>query len=337
MPNWKKVAVSGSAASFSSLHVDTSVTASVFSGSQFIGNLSGTASFAISASYAPGSDTSISASYAFSASYALSSSYALSASCAISALTASYVETAQTASYVLQAISASYALSSSYAATASFAFAFPDQGYNYTQNPGSTTWNINHNLNTFTPLVNVYNLSYRQLIPAEVISIDANNTQITFSTAQAGFAIISKGSGISSESAISASFATSASFALQALSSSYAATASYAEVFNIGGSQMMYSNKASTTAGNNGIFATNTGSFAGAFYQYTLYSGSNARSENATAVWTPTTSSYTNYSTIDVGNTSGVIGSIVITGGQIQLNILTPTAGWSVRAVATFV
>lgn len=55
MPNWKKVAVSGSAASFSSLHVDTSVTASVFSGSQFIGNLSGTASyanFALTASYA---------------------------------------------------------------------------------------------------------------------------------------------------------------------------------------------------------------------------------------------------------------------------------------------
>jgi hypothetical protein len=52
MPNWKKVAVSGSAASFSSLTVDTSVTASIFSGSQFIGNLSGTASQAVSSSYA---------------------------------------------------------------------------------------------------------------------------------------------------------------------------------------------------------------------------------------------------------------------------------------------
>lgn len=41
MPNWKKVAVSGSAASFSSLYVDTSVTASIFSGSQFSGSFSG--------------------------------------------------------------------------------------------------------------------------------------------------------------------------------------------------------------------------------------------------------------------------------------------------------
>jgi hypothetical protein len=46
MPNWKKVAVSGSAASFSSLFVDTSITASIVSSSQFIGNLSGTASYA---------------------------------------------------------------------------------------------------------------------------------------------------------------------------------------------------------------------------------------------------------------------------------------------------
>ena len=54
MPNWKKVVVSGSAANLSSLHVDTSVTASIFSGS-FTGDLFGTASYstyALTASYA---------------------------------------------------------------------------------------------------------------------------------------------------------------------------------------------------------------------------------------------------------------------------------------------
>ena len=57
MPNWRKVTTSGSAANFSSLSVDTSITASIVSSSQFIGNLSGTASYAtqaLSASYAPG-------------------------------------------------------------------------------------------------------------------------------------------------------------------------------------------------------------------------------------------------------------------------------------------
>ena len=51
------------------------------------------------------------------------------------------------------------------------------------------------------------------MIPATIVSTDVNTVQITFSTAQAGFAIISKGSGISSQIAVSASFATTASYA----------------------------------------------------------------------------------------------------------------------------
>jgi len=264
MPNWKKVAVSGSAVSFSSLSVDTSITASVISGSQLTGSLFGTASqaisssYALSSSYAPGSGTSVSASYASTASYVnllyqdvfITGTLSVDGDIRITNVGRFYG-------------SASYAISSSYTVSSS-----------YTLNSTSASY------------------------------------------------------------ALSSSYAVSSS---KAISSSYAATASHAEVFTIGGSQMMYSNVPSTTAGNNSIFATNTGSFAGAFYQYTLYSGSNARSENATAVWTAVTSSYTNYSTIDVGDTSGVVGSVVIVGGQIQLNLLTPTAGWTVRAVATFV
>lgn len=125
-----------------------------------------------------------------------------------------------TASY---AVSSSYAATSSYfnglvdsasyAATASFAYSFPDQGFQFTQAVGSSTWTINHNLSTSTPLVDVYDSSYNQLIPASVSSISDNTTQITFSITQAGYAIISKGSGISSQIAVSASFATTASYA----------------------------------------------------------------------------------------------------------------------------
>jgi hypothetical protein len=150
MPNWKKLIVSGSAGNLSSLNVDTSVSASIISANQFTGSLYGTASQAVS---------------------------------------------------------------SSYATTASFAYAFPDQGFQFTQATGSSTWTVNHNLNTSTPLVDIYDYTYNQLIPASISSISANTTQITFSTAQAGYAIISKGSGISSEVAISASFAITASYA----------------------------------------------------------------------------------------------------------------------------
>lgn len=133
------------------------------------------------------------------ASQAISASYAL---------TASYVSGSADSS-----TSASYALSASYASTSSYAFAFPDQGFQYTQSIGSDTWNVVHNLNTSTPLVDVYDSSYNQLIPAGIFSVNANTTRISFSTAQAGYAIISKGSGISSQTAISASYATTASYA----------------------------------------------------------------------------------------------------------------------------
>ena len=79
------------------------------------GSITGTASFAISASQAQTAPYVVSSSFALSSSQAqtasyvlntISSSYALSAS---QAQTASYVVTAQTASYVLNAVSASYA------------------------------------------------------------------------------------------------------------------------------------------------------------------------------------------------------------------------------------
>ena len=171
-------------------------------------------------------------------------------------------------------------------------------------------------------------LSASLAIPIAALQVTAS----TLTSASASFA-----SNITNLQNVTGSYATTGS---NQFKSSQVITGSLTiatGVFTLGKSQMAYSDIPSTSAGNNSVFATNTGSFAGAFYQYTLYKGSNARSENATVVWTPTTSSYTNYSTIDVGDTSDVVGSVVIVGGQVQLNILTPTAGWTIRAVATFV
>jgi len=52
MPNWKKLIVSGSAGNLSSLSVDTSISASTISANQFTGSLYGTASRAVSSSFA---------------------------------------------------------------------------------------------------------------------------------------------------------------------------------------------------------------------------------------------------------------------------------------------
>ena len=248
MPNWKKVIVSGSAGNLSSLSVDTFVSASSISVKGTITADSGSFTYLTtvyetssiifsSGSNVLGDESSDLQtlwgrvnlpSGPLTVTGSINASGGFTGSLLGTAATASYIQNAQTASYVANAVSSSYALSSSlaqtasyvlqaisssYAATASFANSFPDQGFQFTQATGSSSWTVNHNLSTFTPLVDVYDFAYNQLIPAGVSSISSNTTQITFSTAQAGYAIISKGSGISSEIAVSASFATTASYA----------------------------------------------------------------------------------------------------------------------------
>lgn len=227
MPNWKKVIVSGSAGNLSSLSVDTFVSASSISVKGTITADSGSFTY-LTTVYETSSIIFSSGSNVLgdensdlqtlwgrvnlpsgplTVTGSINASGGFTGSLLGTAATASYIQNAQTASYVLQAIS------SSYAATASFAYSFPDQGFQFTQATGSSTWIVNHNLSTSTPLVDVYDYTYNQLIPASVSSTDTNTTQITFSTAQAGYAIISKGSGISSQVAVSASYAVTASYA----------------------------------------------------------------------------------------------------------------------------
>jgi hypothetical protein len=73
--------------------------------------------------------------------------------------------------------------------------------YLFTQTTGSTTWNISHNLNYNYPNVTVYDGSNNKvMLPADVISIDSNTTQVTFATPEYGYALVSVG-GISTSTA----------------------------------------------------------------------------------------------------------------------------------------
>lgn len=257
MPSWKKVIVSGSDASFNSLYV----LGGAISDGGFTGSLFGTASQAISASYAQTASVALSASYVPSLQQVVNNGNGIAnfggngtASIQSTNFTSNRtlylnddnyptirivdnlnasnnlqidIDTlslddvsynwsdivSSTSSY---AISASYALSASYAQTASYALAIPDQGFQYSTPTPLTTWTIIHNLDTLTPLVNVYDSSYYQIIPSQIIAIDANTVEIQFTVPRAGSAIVSKGSGISSMTAVSASFATTASYSISA-------------------------------------------------------------------------------------------------------------------------
>lgn len=132
--------------------------------------------------------------------------------------TASWAEYSTTASFVTSSnvfgpFGSNSVVSSSYALTASFALNVSDNGFIYTQGSPSDTWTINHSLQTTVPLVQVYDSSYSQIIPSSITAVNANVVELTFAYPLTGYAIISKGSGVSSVSAVSSSYALTASYA----------------------------------------------------------------------------------------------------------------------------
>jgi hypothetical protein len=80
------------------------------------------------------------------------------------------------------------------ALTASFALAGAGSAVIHTQLTASTTWSFVHNLSTRTPLLQVYDTNYEQIIPNEIVSIDASEIEVRFDYTQAGYAVASNGS-----------------------------------------------------------------------------------------------------------------------------------------------
>ena len=100
-----------------------------------------------------------------------------------------------TASYAPSALSASYALTASYALNGGSGGSGGSTAL-HTQLTASTTWSFGHNLNTRNPLVQVYDLSYNQIIPNEIVGVDAFNIEIRFDYTQAGYAVASNGGAL---------------------------------------------------------------------------------------------------------------------------------------------
>lgn len=86
----------------------------------------------------------------------------------------------------------SYALTASYALNAGL-------GYNttqFTQTTPTASWIIPHTLRTQSPMVQVYDSSYNQIIPNAVIGVDNGTVKIEFLTPTSGYAMISNGGGL---------------------------------------------------------------------------------------------------------------------------------------------
>ena len=158
---------------------------------QVTGNIVGT--LIGSASYA---NQALSSSFATTASYATYALFAANGGGGGSIDTGSLLVTGSVVGNVLTFTKGNSTTFSLTVATGSGGGGGGGAAVTHTQAAAANTWTFNHNLNTLTPLLQVYDLNYEQIIPNEVVSISAFTSEIRFDYTQAGYAVASTGGGL---------------------------------------------------------------------------------------------------------------------------------------------
>lgn len=97
-----------------------------------------------------------------------------------------------------------------------------------------------------------------------------------------------------------------------------------------------YATVASTIVGGNNLFTRATGSYTSAFGKYTAYKGVNSRAGEFVTSWNDGTITYYDNSTTDNGSTSDISFTSTVVAGNIQINAVAASSGWTVKMLATF-
>lgn len=138
--------------------------------------------------------------------------------------------------------------------------------------------------------------------------VDEDNLKIYFDTAVAGTAAVNVG-GI-------------------------AVTSSYAEDFTISSALLSYQENVDVdSAAIETVATVNTGSYSGAFFDYTCISGSNARAGTVMAIYNGGSVNFTDNSTSDIGDTSGVTFSVDTLGANMRLRATVTSNDWSIKTL----
>ena len=93
-------------------------------------------------------------------------------------------------------------------------------------------------------------------------------------------------------------------------------------------SQVVTANTGVTT-----IYALPTSSYEGAFFDYTIRSGSNSRAGQIMGLWSGSSVNYTEVTTLDFGNTSGFNFGMSVSSSNMILSSSATTSGWTVRTI----
>ena len=134
-----------------------------------------------------------------------------------------------------------------------------------------------------------------------------------------------------------------ASWANDAVAAKTAQTASYSTNFTaatsliVDGALIKGITYSSTIVGSNNLFTQATGSYTSAHGKYTIHKGANSRAGEFVTSWNAGTTSYYDNSTNDIGNTEDITFQSSIVTGDIQINAMALSSGWTVKMLITYV
>jgi hypothetical protein len=208
----------------------------------------------------------------------------------------------------------------------------------HTQSVASTMWTFSHYLGERYPSIEVFDSNGYVVIPTNILAVDQNTINVYFSSAQTGIVTATVGGGLP---AISASFdgyllrTDGISAEWQSLGElPFATTGSNQFISDqtITGSVKIKNAKMDATCSvmsTSGTVISATG-YDGANFDYVVKNGANMRFGNIMAIWSGASVKYSETSTTDLGNTSGVTFTVSNTG---DLNAVIASGTWTVEVL----
>jgi hypothetical protein len=85
--------------------------------------------------------------------------------------------------------------------------------------------------------------------------------------------------------------------------------------------------------GTTNIYSIPTSAYTGAFFDYTVNNTTSARSGNIMSIFSGSSVQFTETSTLDIGTTTGITLSVIISGGNAVLQASAATNSWTVKTI----
>ena len=247
------------------------------------------------------------------------STYPFTSSWAVNVTTASYAHHAKSASY---ARSASFALSSSHTLSASFV-----RSASYARSSSHTLSSSFARSASFA-LSSSHTLS-SSFARSASFALSSSHTLSSSFARSASYAL-------SSSHTLSSSFARTASYAVsagRAITASYALTASKINNFPFDSISALLTVSASRVI----FFQRPTGSYQSAFFDYYTKSGSNQRAGVMFGTWMGSVTTYTEQTTMDIGNTKDISISMATSASNVQFSAIAQTTeNWSIKGCVRY-